>query len=175
MSEVNKAITLQQAKTLYDDLRERNEALVKSYEKLTFPVNQGTLCVYNGTTYIAKQDIQNSESWTAAHWNVTNIGEELTDVKTAINGKYTKPQTGIPASDIASGVIPDVSGKIDATEKGAANGVAMLDALGKVPSSQLPSMESLPAVSSADNGKILQVVNGAWAAAMIPSANGVSF
>lgn len=103
------------------------------------------------------------------------VAEELTNVKTAINGKYTKPQTGIPASDIASGVIPDISGKIDATEKGAANGVAMLDALGKVPSSQLPSMESLPAVSSADNGKILQVVNGAWAAAMIPSANGVSF
>lgn len=28
--------------------------------------------------------------------------------------KYTKPQTGIPASDLASGVIPDISGKIDA-------------------------------------------------------------
>ena len=33
----------------------------------------------------------------------------------------------------------------------------------------------LPAVTSADNGKILQVVNGAWAAASLPSANGVSF
>lgn len=97
------------------------------------------------------------------------------DLRDRLLAKYEKPSTGIPASDIASGVIPDISGKIDATEKGAANGVAMLDALGKVPSSQLPSMESLPAVSSADNGKILQVVNGAWAAAMIPSANGVSF
>lgn len=27
--------------------------------------------------------------------------------------KYEKPATGIPASDLASGVIPDVSGKID--------------------------------------------------------------
>ena len=35
--------------------------------------------------------------------------------------------------------IPDVSGKISSTEKGAANGVAELDANGKVPSSQLPS------------------------------------
>lgn len=33
----------------------------------------------------------------------------------------------------------------------------------------------LPAVSASDNGKVLQVVNGAWAAATIPSANGVNF
>lgn len=33
----------------------------------------------------------------------------------------------------------------------------------------------LPAVTSADNGKFLRVVNGAWAAATIENANGVSF
>lgn len=33
----------------------------------------------------------------------------------------------------------------------------------------------LPSVTSSDNGKVLQVVNGAWAAASIPNANGVSF
>lgn len=33
----------------------------------------------------------------------------------------------------------------------------------------------LPAVTSADNGKVLRVVNGAWAAASLPSATGVSF
>ena len=33
----------------------------------------------------------------------------------------------------------------------------------------------LPSVTSSDNGKVLQVVNGAWAAATIPNANGVSF
>ena len=33
----------------------------------------------------------------------------------------------------------------------------------------------LPAVTSADDGKIMQVVNGAWAAASLPSASGVSF
>lgn len=32
-----------------------------------------------------------------------------TEVRNMINAKYTKPQSGIPASDIASGVIPDVS------------------------------------------------------------------
>lgn len=33
----------------------------------------------------------------------------------------------------------------------------------------------LPAVASADNGKVLRVVNGAWAAAELSSATGVSF
>lgn len=33
----------------------------------------------------------------------------------------------------------------------------------------------LPTVTTADNGKFLQVVNGAWAAATIPSAEGVTF
>lgn len=52
---------------------------------------------------------------------------------------YQKPDSGIPASDIENGVIPDISGKIDSTEKGVANGVATLGGDGKVPSSQLPS------------------------------------
>lgn len=38
-----------------------------------------------------------------------------------------------------------------------------------------PAGGGLPAVTSADNGKVLQVVNGAWAAASLPSASGVSF
>lgn len=33
----------------------------------------------------------------------------------------------------------------------------------------------LPSVTSSDNGKFLRVVNGAWAAASVPDANGVSF
>lgn len=37
------------------------------------------------------------------------------------------------------------------------------------------AIQELPTVTSSDNGKILQVVDGAWAAASIPSASGVSF
>ena len=33
----------------------------------------------------------------------------------------------------------------------------------------------LPVVTSSDNGKVLRVVNGVWAAASLPSASGVSF
>ncbi len=35
--------------------------------------------------------------------------------------------------------------------------------------------DGLPTVTSSDNGKVLRVVNGAWAAASLPSANGVNF
>ncbi len=42
-------------------------------------------------------------------------------------------------------------------------------------STTLYAPNGLPTVSASDNGKVLQVVNGAWAAASLPSANGVSF
>lgn len=35
--------------------------------------------------------------------------------------------------------------------------------------------KELPAVTASDNGKFLRVVGGAWAAATIDNANGVSF
>lgn len=37
------------------------------------------------------------------------------------------------------------------------------------------TVNSLPSVTTSDNGKVLQVVNGAWVAAAIPSASGQSF
>ena len=36
-------------------------------------------------------------------------------------------------------------------------------------------VEELPSVTSSDNGKVLRVTNGAWAAVQLPSASGVSF
>ena len=43
-----------------------------------------------------------------------SIATALSNLNTAIGNKYTKPPTGIPASDLAQGVIPDISGKQDA-------------------------------------------------------------
>lgn len=37
------------------------------------------------------------------------------------------------------------------------------------------AIAGLPSVSVSDNGKVLRVVSGAWAAASLPSASGVSF
>lgn len=42
-----------------------------------------------------------------------SIATALSNMNTAIGNKYTKPANGIPASDLAPGVIPDISGKQD--------------------------------------------------------------
>lgn len=49
-----------------------------------------------------------------------------------VSGKYTKPSGGIPASDLASGVIPDVSGKADKVQNAASGNFASLDANGNL-------------------------------------------
>lgn len=43
------------------------------------------------------------------------------------------------------------------------------------PDETVPETVSLPSVSTADNGKFLRVVNGAWSAVTVDSAEGVSF
>lgn len=43
--------------------------------------------------------------------------EDLATIRQKSNSAYQKPNTGIPASDMASGVIPDVSGKEDTSNK----------------------------------------------------------
>lgn len=55
---------------------------------------------------------------------------------------YQMPSGGIPSSDMASAVqaaLTAAGNAIPSTQKGSANGVASLDANGKVPSEQLPS------------------------------------
>ena len=45
----------------------------------------------------------------------------------------------------------------------------------RLESSEGASPSTLPAVTDSDNGKVLRVVNGAWAADTIPNAEGVGF
>lgn len=45
--------------------------------------------------------------------NIQGSIENQTDLMSALGNKYEKPSTGIPANDIADGVIPDISGKAD--------------------------------------------------------------
>ena len=54
-----------------------------------------------------------------AYLDNTGLGTLWGRIKTYISGLgfYTKPSTGIPASDIASGVIPDVTGKENTSNK----------------------------------------------------------
>lgn len=65
-----------------------------------------------------------------------------------------------------------IEGKQDALVSGTniktVNGTSLLGS-GNISTAELPS------VTSSDNGKVLRVVNGVWAAASLPSASGVSF
>ncbi len=158
----------------------------------------------------------------------------LQKIASELSSKYTKPSTGIPASDLAAGVIPSVpsatstSPKMDGTAdvgsettwakgdhvhptdtsraptshastattyglgsssnyghvklsdsttstSGASDGVAATPAAVKAAYDLASGKSTLPSVTSSDNGKVLMVVNGVWAAGSIPSANGVSF
>lgn len=38
------------------------------YSELTFPVAAGTLCMHDGTYYMAKENIAQSEDWNRNHW-----------------------------------------------------------------------------------------------------------
>ena len=64
------------------------ESLAPDYTDITFPVTAGKYCTYNGTLYIAKVDIATTESFTAAHWQSTNIGDNLSALKSAIDANY---------------------------------------------------------------------------------------
>ena len=75
--------------------------IAPDYSELIFPVSAGELCTHDLKLYRAKQDIPTSENWTESHWDERTIEEELA-------AKYTKPAGGIPATDLADGVIPDI-------------------------------------------------------------------
>ena len=100
------------------------------------------------------------------------------------NGNYGITTVGMSGSDYvqfageprynnsALATTAQVSAKQDALVSGTniktVNGTSILG------SGNISTVE-LPTVTASDNGKVLQVVSGAWAAASLPSANGVSF
>lgn len=97
----------------------------------------------------------------------------------AYNSAYTGAQIDQAISDVRDN--KDAwSKKQDALlSSGAAVGqtviVKAVDANGKPTQWEAAALPNLPEVTTADNGKFLRVVNGAWAASEISDANGVSF
>ena len=49
-----------------------------------------------------------SGNWNSSQVEEVTIGNEIKEIKNDLSQKYTKPSTGIPASDLALGVIPEV-------------------------------------------------------------------
>lgn len=54
--------------------------------------------------YLALQNISSGAAWGSITGNIV----DQTDLKTILDKKYEKPQGGIPATDLANGVIPSV-------------------------------------------------------------------
>lgn len=168
--------------------------------------------------------------------HILSLGQIKTILQTLaeeINARYKKPSTGIPASDLASGVIPSVPSAYtsnpamdgtaspgesattayakgdhvhptdtsraptshasadttygtgtssnyghvklsDSTSSasGTSGGVAATPAAVKAAYDLAAGKSTLPSISSGDNGKVLMVVNSAWAAASLPVYNG---
>ena len=53
--------------------------------------------------------------------------------------------------------------------------IEQLDEYNSSLSQAVTNIRQLPAVTASDNGKVLRVVNGAWAVVSLPSASGVNF
>ena len=60
------------------------------------------------------------------------LNQDITNLSEVVAGKYSKPSTGIPASDLASGAIPDVSGKADKVQSATSGNFASLDVNGNL-------------------------------------------
>ena len=84
-------------------------------------------------------------------------------------GTYSKPSGGIPKTDLESAVQTSL-GKADSALQ-THQTLKTINSNSLVGSGNI-SITGLPAVTSSDNGKVLMVVNGAWAAATLPTYNG---
>ncbi len=98
----------------------------------------------------------------------------------SVNGK-----TGVVVLDASDvGALPD-STEIPTKTSDLTNDSGFVNASGAAAAAPVQSVNgqtgnvvisgSLPTVTTADSGKLLQVVNGVWSAATIPNANGVDF
>ena len=63
------------------DISKISGSIAPSYSSLSFPIAEGTLCMYARRLYvcIAPGGIPTSEDWTAGHWTQTRISQLLTE------------------------------------------------------------------------------------------------
>ena len=91
-----------------------------------------------------------------------------------VNGKLAKAPTITGTGDMKKSVY-DPTGSV-ATAGGipdyVANNAPVVSVNGKTGA---VTVREVPSVTTADNGKFLRVVNGAWAVAEVDNASGVSF
>lgn len=116
--------------------------------KSTIPTQNDTKPITSGAVYTALGNKQDTISDLATIRSGASAGATA----------YQKPQTGIPSTDLASGVIPDVTGKADKVSNPTNGNFAGLDSngnltdSGKKASDFLPSNTPIPSVSVSHTG-----------------------
>ena len=109
---------------------------------------------------------------------LSTLNQDLSDLSNTVDGKYTKPSTGIPAGDLATGVIPDVSDKADKVNGATSGNFASLDAngnladSGKKPSDFLTEHQAIPVTDVQVDGT--SILNNGVAEIPFASGSGVS-
>lgn len=102
---------------------------------------------------------------------------DLSDTYTIPYDAYVKPSGGIPASDLASGVIPTVPSASSATPQalgtaaaGSSSDYSRADHVHAKPSAA--DIGAIAAPSSPSSGQFLSWNGNAWVAASLPTYNG---
>ena len=87
--------------------------IAPDYANLSFPVSAGEHCIHNGVLYTAKQNINSSEVWTAAHWDAGSVSSKLTSLSNDIHELHTVPSGGSSGQVLgkASGTDYDIEWK----------------------------------------------------------------
>lgn len=85
-----------------------------------------------GVDYLTPEEVHEVAEEVLQDEIITDIQDDISDLKETLSQKYTKPSTGIPASDLASGVVPDISGKADKVSGATSGNFASLDSNGNL-------------------------------------------
>ena len=147
-----------------------NAAFAVAYENLTFPVTQGTYCIYNGALKKAKVDIATSETYTAAHWEDTNFGKEMSDLESAIGT--------VPPGKTVEGQITELQdgqdGKADAIQVTVENTDPVLtitDGANGVPMGMVLKLEPIQAGSGDPAPDNVRAISGHTGCDVVKSAS----
>lgn len=76
----------QDVETLDTDIGKIGGSIAPAYSSLTFPIEEGTLCMYARRLYTcsASGGIPTSEDWTASHWTQTRVSDIIGDVESLL-------------------------------------------------------------------------------------------
>ena len=144
----------------------------------TTPSMDGTAAVGTATTYARADHVHPTDTSRAAASHSHAISD-VTNLQTTLDGKAASTHshaigdlpTGTTSSTVALG--NHTHSGYQATLVSGTN-IKTINSNSLLGSGNISTAE-LPSVTSSDNGKVLRVVSGAWAAASLPSASGVSF